>query len=88
MKHTKEKTAEGLPDVAWARVPGDETTAAKIIRGMSGYFPFPGRGHKVDMLNECLGVTQTQAEAMLIGSMFGWGVPGANPGEVIRKATE
>jgi len=33
----------------------------------------------VARLNDCLGVTPLQAECMLVGSMFGWDVPGADP---------
>jgi hypothetical protein len=33
----------------------------------------------VDELNTKMGVTKAQSEAMLVGSMFGWNVPGANP---------
>ncbi|MDK9702450.1 MAG: hypothetical protein OEL20_04870 [Sulfuritalea sp.] len=33
----------------------------------------------VALLNRRLGVTPEQAECMLVGSMFGWHVPGATP---------
>ena len=29
--------------------------------------------------NEALGVSREEAEAMKVGSMYGWDVPGANP---------
>lgn len=32
-----------------------------------------------DELNEKLGVTSAQRQAMEVGSMAGWNVPGANP---------
>lgn len=34
----------------------------------------------VDRYNLALGITKAQGEACLFGSMFGWHIPGANPG--------
>jgi hypothetical protein len=42
-------------------------------------------------MNRELGISPAQAEAMKVGSMFGWNVPGADPknydenGKAIRK---
>lgn len=63
----------------------------KICSGMSGYYPqqqfayikrlceSKTNAEVVNDLNNSLGVTLIQREAMEIGSMFGWEVPGANP---------
>jgi hypothetical protein len=49
-----------------------------IHRGIPGYDPRPGwTDRHCASINE--GVTPAQIEAMMVGSMFGWHVPGANP---------
>jgi hypothetical protein len=49
-----------------------------IHRGIPGYDPRPGwTDHHCAVVNE--GVTENQIEAMQVGSMFGWHVPGADP---------
>jgi hypothetical protein len=49
-----------------------------IRRGETGYYPAPW-WLNVDAYNSARGITGAQVEAMLIGSCFGWDVPGANP---------
>ncbi len=54
-----------------------------IKRGENGYHRYydgtiKGKEAAAE-LNERLGITPAQAEAMLVGSMFGWHVPGARP---------
>jgi hypothetical protein len=53
-----------------------------LKKGESGYYPLTNEAETVmslDELNGELGVTRGQREAMYIGSLFGWDVPGANP---------
>ena len=57
-----------------------------IKRGETGYYPSDwdtgdkeGNVELADELNEDLGVTPIQRQAMEIGSMAGWDVPGADP---------
>lgn len=66
-----------LPPLAYASL--QETgEVIKIQRGVRGYFVVsPGLG--ATERNRVLGVSPGQAQAMLIGSMFGFDVPGANP---------
>ena len=79
------KLAEGLPPMCFSTMP---STGALICikRGESGYYPSdwstdaPQKNRELaDYNNERLGVTPAQEEAMKIGSMFGWSVPGADP---------
>ena len=51
---------------------------ALIHRGVAGYDPRPGWTDKHCATINC-GATVAQIEAMIVGSMFGWEVPGANP---------
>ena len=53
----------------------------RIERDVLGYYPEPeyNKFATADMLNDVLGVSKAEAEAMYVGSMFGWDVPGANP---------
>ena len=79
------KVAEGLPELCFSTL---RTTGQLICikRGESGYYPSQwDTGDKernvelADELNERLGVTPAQRQAMEIGSMAGWDVPGADP---------
>ncbi|MGE4282303.1 MAG: hypothetical protein AB7G87_01140 [Clostridia bacterium] len=65
---------------------GLQLTSKQIIlikKGSRGYCetccPEGATQEMVDKLNEQLGVSKAQAEAMSVGSMFGWDVPGADP---------
>lgn len=69
-----------LPKFCVARLkrshnPSDDSLIL-IKRGESGYWP---AGGFTEDYNERRGITKDQVEAMLIGSMFGWDVPGADP---------
>ena len=60
-----------------------ENTLIKIVKGESGYHEvcqLDDHGRKtVDAKNTAIGVTKAQEAAMVIGSMFGWDKPGADP---------
>lgn len=80
-----EKVAKGLPEMCFSVLPGTGELIC-IKRGESGYYPSDWstrdkeRNIQIrDDANESLGITAAQRKAMEIGSMFGWGVPGADP---------
>lgn len=52
-----------------------------IKRGERGFYStnVVGGQPAVDRLNEELGITKGQVQAMVTGSMFGWDTPGADP---------
>ena len=88
------KVAKGLPELCFSTL---RTTGQLICikRGESGYYPSDwDTGDKernvelADELNENLGVTPAQRQAMEIGSMAGWDVPGADPGSYGRHKVE
>ena len=64
-----------------------ESTGEMIIitKGEKGYIPTGASGENmtpreaVDAANKTIGVTKAHEAAMLVGSMFGWQVPGADP---------
>lgn len=63
-----------------------------INKGESGYykceFSEPGNNRSLaDELNAGGGVSKAQEAAMLVGSMFGWGVPGADPKNYAEDGT-
>ena len=90
------KVAEGLPELCFSTLASTGQLIC-IKRGESGYYPSDwDTGDKernvelADELNENLGVTPVQRQAMEIGSMVGWDVPGADPGnyEIQREEPE
>ena len=79
------KVAEGLPELCFSIL---KTTGQLICikRGESGYYLSDwDTGDKernvelADEMNENLGVSPVQRQAMEIGSLAGWDVPGADP---------
>ena len=79
------KIAEGLPELCFSILASTGQLIC-IRRGESGYYPSQwDTGDKernvelADELNERRGVTPAQRQAMEIGSMAGWDVPGADP---------
>ena len=79
------KVAEGLPELCFSTLASSGQLIC-IRRGESGYYPSQwDTGDKernvelADELNERRGVTPAQRQAMEIGSMAGWDVPGADP---------
>jgi hypothetical protein len=70
-------TLQKLPELCAALHPSD---GSKIVirRGVPGYTHAHPR-IDVDEFNREEGVTPAQVEAMLVGSLFGWHVPGADP---------
>ena len=88
------KLAEGLPELCFSTLPGTGELIC-IKRGESGYYPSdwntddPAHNREIaDYNNERLGVTPAQEKAMKTGSMFGWGVPGADPGYYKQDAPQ
>ena len=91
-----QRYAEGMPELCFSTLP---STGALICikRGESGYYPSdwntPDRAQNrqiADEQNQRLGVTPSQEEAMVCGSMHGWTVPGADPAfvEEMQKKQE
>ena len=76
---------EKLPEMCFTLLPGTGQLIC-IKRGESGYYPSDwstgdARENRriADEQNRKRGVTPAQEEAMKIGSMCGWDVPGADP---------
>ena len=81
-----------LPRYSYAYLPTTQEEI-RIDIAESGYTPIRKQGNSraANEMNRELGISPAQAEAMKVGSMFGWDVPGADPknydenGRSIRK---
>lgn len=49
-----------------------------IQRGVAGHYRVP-RHFDVEKFNKKRKITEAQITAMVVGCLFGWGVPGAKP---------
>lgn len=71
-----------LPEWCFAYIATDEDgMVIKIFRGEHGYCQtdLVGGKAKAIALNAEYDISPAQMEAMMVGSMFGWSVAGANP---------
>ena len=69
-----------LPPLAYIQSDYNQAGAPVIAikRGEMGFYPIFTH-LTADELNAAIDVDKAQAQAMHVGSMFGWDVPGANP---------
>lgn len=89
IKRTAKEIIENLPFECWSVLNTDPNQLIKIKAGESGYYPInnvPSHWLKdktmkqyANELNEQDGIKPNIVQAMEIGSMFGWGCPGADP---------
>lgn len=87
------KLAEGLPELCYSV---HESTGELIVikRGECGYhatdYSTPDKERNVELadhLNDKLGVDMWQRQAMEVGSICGWDVPGADPANYLEPHT-
>lgn len=91
MKTTAKENIAKLPEYCFA-VNNVSLKLIRIVAGEPGYYKADNHPehkiaannletteHLAHRLNAELGITEGQRQAMEIGSMFGWEVPGANP---------
>ncbi len=88
------KLAEGLPDLCFSTLASTGELIC-IKRGESGYYlsewntDDPAENKELaELNNQYLGVTDAQRQAMEVGSMVGWEVPGADPAAYESAVTE
>lgn len=86
MKHIHPDILAALPDQAIVNQP---TTGepVRVVKGASGFWPYLGHHDRIQSLNQSWGADdEAVQEAMLIGSLFGWEVPGVDPALYRRTA--
>jgi hypothetical protein len=82
-----------LPPIAYldnrngAIAPDVDAPVIAVKRGQAGYYPIHTR-KTADELNRIEGVSLAQREAMLAGSMFGWGGAAADPDRYNADGTQ
>lgn len=78
-------TVSGLPPLCYARQPSTGATVL-IVRGEAGYHPVE-TSLTAEQLNTTLTQppTRQQVQAMLVGSLLGWSVPGADPARPVAS---
>lgn len=88
------KLAEGLPELCFSTLPSTGELI-RIKRGENGYYSSDWNtddrqknAELADYNNERLGVSEAQRQAMICGSMHGWGVPGADPAAYEQDAPQ
>jgi hypothetical protein len=62
-----------LPEKAYTN--NENGITVEVRRGEMGYFLFTDCDMDPQLMNDSLGVSPEEAEIMLAGSMFGWGIP-------------
>ncbi len=77
---TKLAYDRGLPRYCYSYLPTTKEEI-RIDFGEMGYIPYRkmASDRSAKEMNRELGITPAQAEAMRVGSMFGWNCPGADP---------
>lgn len=80
------ETAAGLPEVCASRNPADDSPVL-LKRGEKGFWPMSATNVTPEECNKAWGITKSQEKAMLVGSMFGWNVPGADPANYIESGS-
>ena len=80
---TAQEVIASLPPRCYSVTNVDDREALILIKaGVSGFEVVITGGSPqtaADLFNENLGVTEAQHNAMVVGSMFGWHCPGADP---------
>ncbi|MDJ0277680.1 hypothetical protein QLH51_12820 [Sphingomonas sp. 2R-10] len=72
-----EQILAALPEMCATVLPSTHEPII-IKRGQAGHWPLPD-GMTIERINAVFKASPAQIEAMLVGSMFGWDVAGADP---------
>lgn len=74
----QELAARGLPTRCFVEHPSTKELVL-VFRGVKGYYKTDLSEMDKRLMNDLMGITPVQAEAMLVGSLMGWDVPAADP---------